>query len=627
LESGFRLGPLRIHPKAGEATGPAGTEKLDPKVMGVLVALAEHAGEVVSREALLARVWPGVVVTDEALSRCIYELRRQLGAAGGAEVGRTLIETLPKRGYRLNAEVLALQPPAPSPPAAPQAVAPAGRRRAVVVAAGALFVLAAIAVYAYLRQPDVPALPADRSVAVLPFVDLSERKDQGYFGDGIAEEILNQLAQSNELRVIARTSSFALRDETLGIPAIAQKLSVSHVLEGSVRMSGDRIRVTAQLVQGTDGAHLWSETFERNVSDVFAIQDEIASAVATALRITLAGAAPGASPPANVAAYENYLQGEFFYNRRSPGDVERSIGYFKQAIASDPRYARAWAALSAAYAYLAWGGTEVDREMQRLQEEAALHAVELDPRLAVAQVRLSGFYEETGQIDKAEEHFRIARSLDPDEPLVLSHMISAALESGQVADAIDMQRRVVNRDPLNRTARQNLGVFLFYAGRLEEALDEFRAALELAPDAGPDLEIEFGRIHAQQGRDAEAHAEFMRLPPGRFRDQGLALLHRLPEHRAESDAALARLTADPAAGSESMEQDVMSYVRLAEAQAFRGMTDAALATLADKRRALAGKWGDSSNVVWYFQHEAHISPFLKGLADDPRWAAVMAGHH
>lgn len=625
MESGFRLGPLTIDPRAGETTGPAGTEKLDPKVMGVLLVLADHAGQVVSRETLLARVWPGVVVTDEALSRCIYELRRQLGAAAGIEVGRGFIETLPKRGYRLNAEVLALQSPAPAQQ--PESPAPrhAGQRNTILAAAGVVVLLAAVAAYLLARQPGAPSSPSNRSIAVLPFVDLSERKDQGYFGDGIAEEILNRLAQSNEVRVIARTSSFALRDETLGIPAIARKLDVSHVLEGSVRKSGDRIRVTAQLVQGSDGAHLWSETFERHVSDVFGIQDEIASSVATAMRITLSGSAPRASPPANVSAYENYLQGEFFFYRRNPGDVQRSIGYFKQAIAADPGYASAWASLSGAYAFLAWEGVEVNRDMQRLQEEAALRAVELDPRLAVAHVRLSGYYSETGQHAKSAEHLRIARQLDPEDSLVLAHEIEAALESGNFDEAIAIQRRVVTRDPLNRVSQQNLGVFLFYAGRLDEALEAFNAALVLAPDAGPDLEIELGRIHVQQGRDAEAYAEFMRLPPGRFQDQGLALLHRSPEHRALSDAAFARLTADPAAGSESIEEEIMSFVRLAEAQAFRGMNDAAFATLADKRRALRDGWGEASNVVWYFKHEVRISPFLKGLASDPRWTAVVAG--
>ena len=161
---------------------------------------------------------------------------------------------------------------------------------------------------------------------------------------------------------------------------------MTHVLEGSIRKSGDRVRITAQLIAASNSSHIWSETFDRAPGDLFAIQDEIAASIATALQITLAGGRPRGRPPANAAAYESFLKGDYFYFRRSPGDIERSVTYFKQAIASDPNYARAWAALSGAYSQLAWAGPEADREMQRLQREAALRAVELDLGVAVAHL-------------------------------------------------------------------------------------------------------------------------------------------------------------------------------------------------------------------------------------------------
>ncbi len=208
VESGFRLGELTVDPKAGEVAGPGGTEKLDPKVMDVLVMLAEHAGQVVPREELLAQLWPNVVVTDEVLSRCIYDLRRQLSLAAGSDDLRTLIETLPKRGYRLNADVTPIGPRARRRSASgPLLETCRGSSLVVAVARGALDS----------RGRSEHARPtASTPIAVLPFDDMSEAQDQAYLADGFAEEILDRLNQSTDLRVIARTSSFSLRDSGTG---------------------------------------------------------------------------------------------------------------------------------------------------------------------------------------------------------------------------------------------------------------------------------------------------------------------------------------------------------------------------------------------------------------------------
>jgi TolB-like protein/Tfp pilus assembly protein PilF len=469
----------------------------------------------------------------------------------------------------------------------------------------------------------LPAVPAANSIAVLPFVDMSEGHDQGYFSDGIAEEILNRLAQSGELRVIARTSSFSLRDPSLDVAEIARKLNVTHVLEGSVRKAGDRIRVTAQLIAASDSSHLWSDTYDRGLDDVFSVQDEIARSVTTALQVTLGGGTPQGRMPASVGAYESFLQGQFFYHRRAPGDVERSVTYFKEATSIDPRYARAWAALAGAYSYLAWDGVRLDEALQRLQGEAALKAVELDPRLAVAHSRLAQFYSETSDERNAEEHHRIATALDPESPMVLSGMSAAAYDDGDIDKAIAIQRRALTRDPLNPVYRQLLAVVLLAGGRLDEAMSEYRSVLELNPGAGLDVEIELVRIHVLQGRDAEAYAAVARMPEGKYRDHGLALLYRSPDHRAEADAALARLIRRRSAAADSIVDGVMDEIRLAEVQTFRGMTEEAFATLARKKDALERGPASERPVASYFQNEAHLSPFLKALHSDPRWAAFI----
>ena len=353
LTQGFELEGLQVSPLTGEVSGPGGTFQLDPKVMAVLVLMAEHPGEVMLREDLVTHLWGNVVVTDDALTRCFYELRRGLSHAGGDERYRQLIETLPKRGYRLNASVRAV-----ASPGAPAAVTePAPRRRGLALAAGllGLFAVAAAAVY-YWRLPDPAATPpgatSPYSIAVLPFLDMSESKDQRYLSDGVTEEILNHLTQAKNLRVISRTSTFALRDESLDVPEIGRRLDVDYVLEGSVRRSGNRLRITAQLIDVATNSHIWSKTYDRTIDDLFAVEDEIAASVGQELQVELAGdPAPGAAP-ASVEAYEFYLQGQFHYHRRSEGDTQRAINYYRQAVEVSPGFARAWAALAGAYSLL-----------------------------------------------------------------------------------------------------------------------------------------------------------------------------------------------------------------------------------------------------------------------------------
>lgn len=615
LEVGFRLGGLGIDPKAGEVAGPGGTEKLDPKVMAVLVMLAEHAGQVVLREDLLTRLWPNVVVTDESLSRCIYELRRQLAQAGGNESFKELIETLPKRGYRLKGEVAPL---APEPASSPRRA----RSPWILVAVVAVVaVVAAIGAGLWVRASrDSPAPAAAFSIAVLPFVDMSENRDQAHLSDGIAEEILNHLTRLSDLRVIARTSSFSFRDRPLDIQEIAKRLDVTHMLEGSVRKSGNRVRVTAQLISASDGAHLWSETYDRTLDDMFAIQDEIAAHVAIALQATLRPGFTDQESAVNVDAYESVLQGEHFYYRRGPGDAERSVVQFERALEFDPDYARAWADLSAAYGLLAWQTDPPSKEIQSRQRDAALRAVELDPNLAVAQRRLADYYAETGDSDNSRKHYELALKLAPNDSMSLSHSAGALVEAGEYEAAIAIQKTLVARDPLNAVSRQILNVALMADGRLEEALSSYETMLDLNPNANPDWILEIPRILVLLGRYKEAVEAALRLPPGKFRDQAMSLMSRAPGYRDEAAAALARLeTYLPAPQLEGPQDRIMNAVRLAETYAFIGRTDLAFATLTKKLDELMQQ-PETATYAWYLRFESRLSPFLKPLHSDPRWA-------
>ena len=613
LSQGFALGELRVNPPEGGVTGPGGTQQLDPKVMGVLVMLAEHAGHVVLREELLARLWPNAVVTDDALTRCLYELRRQLALAGGSEAHRAMVETLPKRGYRLNGTVGPLADTAPAP-----------ARRSVPWVAGAVALLAVALVAVLLWRPfsPRPAAAARPSIAVLPFTDMSETRDQQYLGDGLAEEILDKLNRSKDLRVIARTSSFWFRGKDADIAEIGRKLGVTHVLEGSVRRSGDDLRVTAQLIATHDSSHVWSTTFDRELGDLFAIQDEIAVAVASALRSTLelADLAPGSRP--DVAAYDLVKQGEYLYNRRGPGDVDRSVRLFEEAARIDPAYARAWAALAGVYSLQAWNTDPPSELLKAKQGNAAHRAVELDPSLAVAQVRLAQYYFEADDPENGRKHYALARDLAPDDPLVLGFLASDALEAGDFRAAVDLQKRALRRDPMNSMVRQNLGVSQMAAGDFDDALATYRTLFEVNPDAGSDRELEISRILTLLGRHEEAAAAALRLPEGRHRDQAMALLHGVPAQRAESDAALRRLEALEPAPPDTPQDLVMDSVRLAEIYAYRGQSDKAFGVLSAKRDALASR-KDAKAYLWYLRQELRIAPFLKPLHADPRWAALM----
>lgn len=617
LDQGFELEGLRVIPPTGEVAGPGGVAKLDPKVMAVLVLMAENAGRVMLRDDLVARLWPHAVVTDDALTRCFYELRRQLAHAGGSERYRELFETLPKRGYRLNATVRPDAPP--GVPAEPPRQPP--RRRWLALAAMAAGLIAVAAALLYWNAPDRAEGPAaaatTHAIAVLPFLDMSEAKDQRYLADGVTEEILNHLAQAKNLRVISRTSTFALRDESLDVPEIGERLGVDYVLEGSVRKSGTQLRITAQLIDVTTNSHIWSETYNRTLDDLFAVEDEIAASVGRALQVRLAGNVTPGSAPASVEAYDFYLQGQFHYHRRSEGDIQRATEYYRRAVEISPDFARAWAALAGAYS-LAIGELHgnSNAQLRELQGQAARKAVELDPGLAVAHARLAQYCYYVQQRDQGDAHMRTAASLDPDDPIVLGFAATDAVWKGDLRAAADLWRRAVAQDPLSPTARGNFAYFLHLDGHLEESLAEYRRVLELNPAAAPKVQGDIARILTLLGRHDEAMTAIAQVPEGNWRDFVLALMHRAPGRRIESDAALRRL-----AGAADGIDD---RVHLAEAYAYREQDDAALDMLLDFRRRLDRERMQRPRDWRYFQDALRMAPLLKTLHDDPRWAALTA---
>ena len=616
LTQGFQLEGLRVEPLTGEVAGPGGTAKVDPRVMDVLVLMAGRPGQVVRREDLVTRIWGHAVVTDDAVTRCFYELRRHLAQAGGDERFRELIETVPKRGYRLNATVIPGLPAAATPKM-PEPPAPGAPKRAWAAVAGAAAVVLAIgAAILFGRSNDEAGTPATKpamqSIAVLPFADMSEAGDQRHFSDGISEEILNRLAQSPGLRVISRTSSFSFRDESIAIPEIADKLDVSHVLEGSVRRSEDRVRITAQLIDVSTNAHVWSDTYDRDPGDIFAVQDDIAAKVAAALHARLSAMQAVAPDP---AAFERYLKGRFFYNRRGPGDLALMAKYLAEAVAVDPGFARAWAELAGAYHLLAFEQPGAAAAWRTKQAGAARKALELDPGLAPAHLRLAQYYWRSADPAQGDTHFQKAIALDPNDVLLLSMRAGRAASSGDAKAAVEFQRKAVARDPLSSVQHNNLASYLRGAEQYEESLAESRIGYELNPVSDAADAAERVRLLVLLGRIDETPEIVATMPDGAYRDFALALIDEPPARKPEADAALERLAAGP---------PVVEDVLLAEVYAHRGMSDLAFGAVERMREAFQQDAVADAEQEFHLRQKLHLSPFLRPLHADPRWKALIA---
>jgi TolB-like protein/Flp pilus assembly protein TadD len=454
-------------------------------------------------------------------------------------------------------------------------------------------------------RPPVAAEAASASIAVLPFADMSPEKDQEYFSDGLAEELLNVLAKIEGLRVAARTSSFSFKGTNVDIATVAKRLNVASVLEGSVRKAGNRVRITAQLVNAADGFHLWSETFDRELDDIFAVQDEIARAVADALEITLLGDAAGQAPhhSQNVEAYNFYLQARHFVRRRqSNEDFERAIRYSEQAVALDPDYALAWVGLAYARTNQADAGHVSAEEALAGALPAIQKALELDENLAAAWAVLGEIKAEL-QWDwaGAEEALGRARELEPENPEVLRRQAELASFVGRLDEAVDLARRAVEVDPLNALAYGVLGTNLYTAGRLEEAEEVAQIGFELNPAwfVFRLADLELARSQPEAALTLLERDDLSTTATTFYR---VLIYHALGLER-ESDTALGEYV--------EQAQNRREY-RIATAHAFRGEVDEAFEWL---QRA-------------YALHDCELrfvrfDPLLSGLHDDPRWPVFI----
>lgn len=502
----IRFGDFEVDVRAGELRRGGTRIKLQQQPFRVLVLLLERAGDVVTREELRQSIWPAgtFVEFDLGLDTAIYRLRTALGDS--AETPQFL-ETLPRRGYRFIAPVQRVA----------LSRAPARRRAHTAVLVVAL--LAALTVgYGVLSRRAVSersSTGSGHSIAVLPFVTLSADRGDEYFSDGIAEEVSTALHQVPGLHVVGRSSVLAVRDRHLSDRDAGRALHADVLLEATVRRSRDRVRVSVQLVNAETGFQIWSDEYERDISDVFAAEDEVSRAIVKALKVALADKGPLVRrATVSADAHDLYLKGRYFFGRRAqPGMLQKSVGYFERATEADSLYAAAYSGLSDAYSVLSIWGYAAPHDGFTRAKAAAQRALRLDSTIAEAHTSLgivSLFYD--WDWAAAERELTRAIALDPQyADAYLFHAWYFAI-LGRSAEAVVTAVQARDLDPLSPILNTRVGSMLLFAHRYREASAELRKALELDSTTAMAY-AELAKSEVMQGKCADALAAIRFIPP------------------------------------------------------------------------------------------------------------------
>jgi TolB-like protein/DNA-binding winged helix-turn-helix (wHTH) protein/Tfp pilus assembly protein PilF len=532
-----RFGTYEVSLQSGEVRKAGLRVRVQQQPMKLLEILLEHPGEVVTREELRSRVWPNESFGDfdQALNIAIGKLRSALGDS--AENPR-FIETLPKRGYRFIAEVSVIDAgaslkrpesvfaklPVPEPAHTVQvaglAVAPKRRPwlagRVILALAFVIIIVISLSILSVRSfRSRGPAPAGIHSLAVLPLENLSGDASQNYFADGMTDELITDMAQISALRVISRTSVMVYKGARKPLPQIARELNVDAVVEGTVLRSGDQVRITAQLIEASTDKHLWSQSYEGELRDTLALQSRVASAIADQIRINLTPrelAALKNVKIVNPEAYESYLKGRYFWNKRTAEGLKVALAYFKQAIEEDPKYAKAYSGLADTYALLGdWQyAVMTPKEAFPEAKAAAIHALELDNTLGEAHNSLAfvldGF---DWDLDAGGKEFQRAIELNPGYATA-HHWFAWHLSLlGRFDEAITEMRKAENLDPLSLIINADLAELLDLAHFYDESIRQSRKTIEMDPNFAL-AHNQLAQAYLQKHMYAEAVAELKR---------------------------------------------------------------------------------------------------------------------
>ena len=614
-----RFGPFIVDLVSHELRTNGRKITLQEKPFQVLAILLEQPGQLVTREELRHRLWPADTFVDfeHSINTAIKKVREALEDSGDHS---QFIETLPRRGYRFIAPVELPEEDHPTqlPPAkrnnevseAPRRVGTRYPLAMMLLASAAIIglIVAAASLWYKHAQGNAPAVTTLASIAVLPFADLSPTHDQAYFSEGLAEEILNHLTKIPNLKVTARASAFHFNTKNEDSRVVAQKLDVANVLEGSVQREKNRVRVTARLIKADDGYDLWSESFDRDLKDIFAVEDDIAKAVTSALQLKLltgrSATTLTTSGTTSPETYEAFLHARYFAHMQDEESARKALHYANKAIDLDPQYARAYALRASID--LASGGmvfTDYSEAIAKTRHDTE-KAIALDPNLADGYRVLSMIQSWVeSNCREAETSLKRAIDLAPGDPDNLGLSAWLAMCQGRAEEAVGLWKQELLLDPLRPDEYLFLAQSLRDVGRYEEARGALAKALDLNPNQISMIHEVGGEIYLAQGRLQEALTEIEKEPAGLFRDLGEALAYHPLGRRQESDAALARMISQhPSDGA----------YQIAQVYAYRGEVDQAF------------EWLNRA----YIQHDPGLMWFktdlkLTSLRSDPRHAKLL----
>jgi TolB-like protein/DNA-binding winged helix-turn-helix (wHTH) protein len=616
----LRFGSFEVDLASGELRRQGLRISLQDQPFRLLALLLERAGEVVTREELRDKLWPAdtFVDFDHSLNTAVRKLREALGDS--AETPR-YVETLARRGYRFVAPLAEPGPGAPLADVASASPPPAARRRSsarrVLVIAAVLSSAALVVLWIGGRARPRTQPGRRLTLAVLPFDNLSGDADQEYLSDGLTEEMITQLGrlEPDRLRVTARSSTWKYKHADRDIDRLRRELGADYVLEGSLRRAGERVRVTAQLIQAVDQTHVWAETYERDLGDVLVLESEVARAVARAIALTLtpdAQARLASARSVRGESYQDYLRGRYFWNRRTEAALKQAIGYFQRAIAADPDYARAYSGLADCYSSL--GASSIvgglpPRQAMPEAKAAALKALQIDGTLAEAHNSLAMvhlLYD--WDLAASEREFRRALELDPEYTTAHHWYSHCLLALGRTDESLAESKRALELEPLNLVIGVHLGWHYLYARQYDQAIEQFRKTLELDP-AFPQAQRYAAWAYLQKGMRQEAIAS-LRAALGR--------LGRNPEVEGELGHALG------VAGRRAEALAMLEGLRQLSSTRYVSPYSVALVHcgLGDRDQALAWlekAYVERSDYMPYLNRE----PMLDGLRSDPRFAALV----
>ncbi len=482
----YRFGVFRVNPETRVLWRDGEVVPLPPKAVETLLVLIRGAGQPVEKEALIQAVWPGTFVEENNLAHHISVLRKTLG---NGESGKSYIETIPKRGYRFVGDVEEEGEgggPAGNSASAPfVAVGKLRLTRPRLAAAIGLPVLGGL-VFIWWLSGYGPSTPLFKSLAVLPFQNLSGDPSQDYLSDGLTEYLIGETAKIGGLRVISRTSVVRYKDSRKPLPQIARELNAGAIIEGSIARFGDRARVTVRLLDASKEKHLWSETYERDLAEIPKLWGEVAITVAHEIRARVEPEQRAllAGRPVKREAFEAYLRGRYYWNKRTPENIHRAVEWFRKAIDEDPAYARAYGGLADCYNQLGTVliGGQLPAETRPLAIAAARKALEIDPDLAEAHAALAYARLYDWEWAAAEGGFQRALRLNPSyAPAHLWYAHSLAMRKRH-EEALREVRRAHELDPLSAIIHTQVGWILQHAGRHDAAIEELRKVLKTDPD-------------------------------------------------------------------------------------------------------------------------------------------------